>query len=263
MNSFFAKIMGANEQVRQPRFAGTWYPSETQVLDNDLSRYMQTAKEQFAKHPTDIQKQNTGSNILAIISPHAGYMFSGRTAAFVYQDLNPNKYKRVFLLGPSHHVAFKGVALPSETSFATPLGDIQVDKIVVQKFLKQPYFKELDTVFDSEHSLEMQLPWIRKTLGNVKLVPLAIGIVGPEEITQIANAIKNELTDGDIVIVSSDFTHYGPRFDYQPFGDEQTLESLQAKIKELDLRAFNCLKTLDSQTLLEFSLQYSFISFAC
>lgn len=266
--------MGANEQIRLTRFAGSWYPAQPNVLDSDLSQYLKRAKEQLPKEqlskeqiakqvPAKLQaarqqvmavqtKKQDIANILAIIVPHAGYMFSGQTAAFAYQSLSPNKYKRVFLLGPSHHVAFKGAALPSEGSFATPLGDLQVDAMVIHKFLKLPYFQESDMVFDSEHSLEMQLPWIRKTLGNIKLIPLAIGVVGNKEIKQIVNALMDELTEGDLIVISSDFTHYGPRFDYQPFSDEYSLEALQAKIKELDFKALDCLKTLDSQTLLEF-----------
>ena len=140
----------------------------------------------------------------------------------------------------------------TEESFETPLGNLQVDRPVVQKLLQSPYFSEASTVFDNEHSLEMQLPWIRKTLGKVKLVPMAVGIVGPQEINSIASAIKNELSEGDLIIVSSDFTHYGPRFNYQPFIDEKTNSGLQAKIKELDLQAFNCLKAVNAELLLDF-----------
>lgn len=242
MNSFFAKIIGANEKIRVPHFAGSWYPSQTAVLDKDMSKYLDNAK--ATKSDTD--------NILALIAPHAGYMFSGQTAAFAYRLLSSNKYKRVFLLGPSHHVPFKGAVLPNEDIFETPLGELIVDKATVNKLLQKPYFNEGSSVFDTEHSLEMQLPWIRKTLGKIKLIPIAIGMVGATEIKQIADAIKSELADSDLVIVSSDFTHYGPRFDYQPFSNEKDQTHLQAKIKELDLQAFNCLKTCDSQTLLDF-----------
>ncbi len=249
MDSFFAKIFGANEEMRQPRFAGTWYPSQSKKLDDDLSHYLQLAKAKSNQHP---KSPSDPHHVLAIICPHAGYMFSGQTAAFAYERLKTGKYKRVFLLGPSHHIAFKGIALPSENAFATPLGDLQIDRTVLQEFLRQPYFHEMDNVFDCEHSLEMQLPWIRKTLGEIKLVPLAVGMVNNDEITQIADTIKTELAEGDLIVVSSDFTHYGPRFDYQPFGQPRSQEELQAQIKDLDLKALNSLQTLDSGSLLDF-----------
>ena len=256
MDSFFAKIMGATQRVRLPRFAGTWYPAQSNELDKTLSDYLEEAKTNSGKNKQKTAivngRDNPHENVIAIIVPHAGYIFSGKTAAFAYKTLKANKYKRIFLLGPSHHIAFRGVVFPSEEVFETPLGEIQIDKSTVQKLLRLPYFNEVDSIFDGEHSLEMQLPWIRKTLGKIKLIPMAVGVVGPEEVKSIANAIKNELTDGDLLIVSSDFTHYGPRFDYQPFDHALSHEKLEAKIKELDLEAFSCLKTLDSQILLDF-----------
>ncbi len=261
MNSFFSKLIGADERVRSPGFAGSWYPEDAKQLDGDLTQYLaqaidsdvQSQSKAVIPVKTNISKENiANNNILAVIAPHAGYAFSGKTAAFAYQSLTANKYKRVFLLGPSHHVAFKGIAFPEEDVLATPLGNLQVDQAARQRLLQQPYFHELSEVFDIEHSLEMQLPWIRKTLGNVKLVPLAVGIVNADEIDQISKSIKSELTDGDLIVISSDFTHYGPRFDYQPFGHNLPVKDLNVKIKELDMSALNCLKSVDSQTLLEF-----------
>ena len=104
MNSFFAKMMGANDRVRPSRFAGTWYPSDPKVLENNLIDYLHESQS------IAVNKHTAQKNIIAIIAPHAGYIYSGKTAAFAYGILNTNKYKRVFLLGPSHHIAFKGVA---------------------------------------------------------------------------------------------------------------------------------------------------------
>src|SRR5271156_3298145 len=107
MDSFFAKIMGANERVRLPRFAGTWYPSQPTVLDKNLSNYLREAKTNVGKNeqgPDAVcNKDDIAENILALIVPHAGYTFSGKTAAYAYQALSSNKLRRVFLLGPSHH----------------------------------------------------------------------------------------------------------------------------------------------------------------
>jgi len=249
MQYFFPQFSKANEQIRSPRFAGSWYPAEADVLEKMLTNYLQAASSQLSSQPPNEQ---IGKNVLAIIAPHAGYMYSGQTAAFAYATLSGSRYKRVFLLGPSHHVPFAGAVLPSQSIFETPLGKIEIDQATVNKLLKLPGFQQVDQVFDIEHSLEMQLPWICKTLNKAKLVPMAIGNVNRETIAEIASAIKKELCPGDLIIVSSDFTHYGPRFDYQPFNDETTDSGLKKRIAELDKEAFNHLKKLDGSELLEF-----------
>jgi len=251
MDYFFTYLnrAKASERTRPPHFAGSWYPARADALDTMLSNRLQEAKIKLASLPTN---ERPGKNILAIIAPHAGYMYSGQTAAFAYAALSNNKYKRIFLLGPSHHVGFAGAVLPSQSILETPIGNLDVDRTTVDKLLSLPEFQQVDQVFDVEHSLELQLPWIFKTLGKVKVVPLAIGNINADTIVEIANALKKELQPGDAVIISSDFTHYGPRFDYQPFGDRSTNPQLRKKIATLDNEAFNCLKKLDSNELLEF-----------
>lgn len=244
MVHFFSQFARANGQTRSPRFAGSWYSAQPVELNEQLNQYLKQAKLQLPAQP-----QAKAEQPLAIIVPHAGYMFSGQTAAFAYAALSAYKFKRVFLFGPSHYIPFSGAALPGESIFETPLGNLEIDKAVVQRLLQLPYFQQIQAVFEGEHSLEMQLPWIYKTLGKVKLVPLAIGSINPEKIRLLTSAIKKELKDGDLIIVSSDFTHYGPRFDYQPFSGAT---DVQASIKALDMQAFNCLNKIDSLAILEF-----------
>lgn len=249
MEHFFFKLSRASEQTRSPRFAGSWYPAQAEVLNNMLSTYLGEAKSQLSSKPAS---EGPGKNVIAIIAPHAGYIYSGRTAAFAYASLSNSKCKRVFLLGPSHYVSFSGAALPSQSIFETPIGNLEIEQATVKKLLQAKGFQQIDGVFDVEHSLELQLPWIYKTLPKVKLIPMAIGNVDREIIAQIADAIKKELHQGDVIIISSDFTHYGPRFDYQPFNYETTIAGLKEKIGQLDKEAFNCLKTIDNSKLLEF-----------
>lgn len=236
---------------RSPRFAGTWYDANVDSLSRQLNSFSAHAEAQMRVHPVEPSFPGVPSasdNILAIIVPHAGYAFSGETAAFAYEKLANKHFDRVFLLGPSHHVAFKGGALPKESVFGTPLGDLPVDRDQVKELSHFPYFREMPAVHDCEHSLEMQLPFIRKTLGEIKIVPIAIGTLSHEEdIHIIGSILARYIRKGDLVIISSDFTHYGPRFDYQPFK-----ENIEDKIKQLDEEAFHCLEKPDLKAFLKF-----------
>jgi AmmeMemoRadiSam system protein B/AmmeMemoRadiSam system protein A len=251
MDYFFTHLnrAKANERTRTARFAGSWYPDKADSLDKMLNKQLQEAKAKLAVLPAN---ERPGKNILAIIAPHAGYVYSGQTAAFAYAALSNTKCKRLFLLGPSHHIGFNGAVVPSQCILETPIGNLDIDRDAVDKLLSSPGFQQVDQVFDVEHSLELQLPWILKTQGRVKVVPLAIGSLNSDTAKEIASGLRNELQPGDVVIISSDFTHYGPRFDYQPFGEQSTNSQVKEKIAALDKEAFNYLKKLDSTELLEF-----------
>jgi MEMO1 family protein len=251
MNRFFGGTFDSINTTRQPRFAGTWYNADATKLNEQLAGYLAHAKKEMELHPIEAafaKNAPVGHNILAVAVPHAGYMFSGQTAAFAYEKLKGRSIKRVFLLGPSHYQAFRGVALPAQSTFATPLGNLRVDETMIKALAHFPYFRENRAVHDQEHSLEMQLPLIRKVLGDVTVVPLAVGILeNAQEVRLVAGILKRYMSEGDLVIVSSDFTHYGPRFEYQPF-----TEDISQNIKKLDQGAFDCLRNVDLNAFMKF-----------
>lgn len=232
------------EGTRRAQYAGSWYEEDPAKLSSELSAFLTKASSSLSTGTT-----NGDARTMAIISPHAGYMFSGSTAAFSYQSARLHPVKRVFLLGPSHHVALKGVALPQAVSFATPLGNLSVDKEIIEELTAYPLFTIQPEVHRVEHSLELQLPFVVQTFGtNVKIVPLVIGYLNDEtEIRLIAEIVRGFLTEDDIVVVSSDFTHYGPRYDYQPFKTD-----VRANIAKLDREAFEHLSKLDLNGWLAF-----------
>src|SRR6185437_5460760 len=112
------------DTVRRTQYAGTWYEGNSDKLKAQLRAYLHDADEAMNLAPHSVPTES----ILALIAPHAGYLYSGKTAAFSYNAIQSPLVKRVFLLGPSHHMALHGVALPSATSFETPLGNLHVDK---------------------------------------------------------------------------------------------------------------------------------------
>lgn len=231
------------ESTRKAQFAGSWYEGDGTRLGKQLDLFLANAQAQMQKEAV-----KPPANIQAIIVPHAGYMYSGQTAAFAYSQARSVKPKRVFILGPSHQVNFSGVALPMAVSFATPLGDLDVDKEIIGELKAYPIFQTLPDVHRNEHSLELQLPFIKQTFGDVKIVPLVVGQLPDEaEVRLCAEILKGFLQEGDLVVVSSDFTHFGPRYDYRPFQSD-----IRANIKKLDMEAFDHLRHHDVGGFLDF-----------
>jgi MEMO1 family protein len=229
--------------TRRSQYAGTWYESDPAKLSNQLQTFLQRAQSELGAAEADSDR-----SVLAIISPHAGYMFSGGTAAFSYESARQAAPKRIILMGPSHHIALHGVALPQAVSFETPLGDLQVDTQTIEDLKTYPLFGVHPEVHRVEHSLELQLPYIRKAFGDVKIIPLVIGQLRDEaEVRLIAEVLKGYVGKDDLIVVSSDFTHYGPRYDYQPFKSD-----VRENIEKLDKEAFQYLSRADVPGWLEF-----------
>jgi MEMO1 family protein len=165
-------------QVRQPAVAGTFYLGQKQALSNDV-RVMLDAARQDAGATSAAPK--------AIIVPHAGYIYSGSTAALAYARLPPGRktIRRVVLLGPVHRVPVRGLALPGVDSFATPLGSIEVDQVAIAAITPLRQVVVSPAAHALEHSLEVQLPFLQSVLDDFKLVPLAVGDATPAEVAQV------------------------------------------------------------------------------
>lgn len=240
------------ETSRRPQYAGSWYESNPEKLKAQLKEYLDNAQAiPDTASCSNLHPQNSEFKqpILAIISPHAGYMYSGQTAAYSYKVAAKQKnIKRIFLLGPSHHVAVRGVALPQNSSFATPLGEIDLDKETINELKTYPMFCVNSNVHNIEHSLELQLPYIKYCFPAAKLVPIVIGHLEDESDARlIGEILKGYVGKNDLVIVSSDFTHYGPRYGFTPFDSYSS-----KKIAELDSEAFQHLSALDLDGFIEF-----------
>ncbi len=255
---FFSKKKTPGNKCREARFAGTWYESDKLKLNEQLEEYMQTAGGALSRRTAHAQFQEPELNklkedgdLLALVSPHAGYMFSGQTAAYAFaraQKQADQKPKRVILLGPSHYAGFEGAALSDASSFETPLGDLPVDQKTVESLADFPLFRFMPEVHRKEHSLELQLPLIYKTFGPVELVPVVIGQLEDETETRlIGGVLKRFLRDGDIVVVSSDFCHIGPRYQYQPFK-----ENIKDNVFLLDKEAYTYINALDLEGFFNF-----------
>jgi MEMO1 family protein len=182
--------------VRQPAVAGQFYPADPDELRMDVNDFLAAAKTPTGKIPK------------AIIAPHAGYPYSGPIAGSAYACLarGRDRFKRVVLLGPSHFVAFKGLAASSATIFQSPLGPVPVDEEALARLRALPQVTTQDAAHRDEHSLEVHLPFLQIVLGEFKLVPLVVGDATAEEV----GGVLNELWDGaeTCIVISSDLSHY-------------------------------------------------------
>jgi AmmeMemoRadiSam system protein B len=187
--------------VRAPAVAGTFYPAEPRALTSALEGYLAAARRRRGTQPA-------GAPPKALIAPHAGYVYSGPVAASAYVEVEGLRgvVERVVLLGPSHRVPLRGIAASTAERFATPLGEIPVDREAIDAIAPLPQVKRLDAPHEWEHSLEVQLPFLQHVLGDFRLVPLSVGDATPEEVAEVL-----ELSWGGpetLVVVSSDLSHY-------------------------------------------------------
>jgi AmmeMemoRadiSam system protein B len=183
--------------LREPAVAGSFYPDDPAVLRAVVEAFLEKAPES----PADV-------SLKAVIAPHAGYIYSGETAARAYAAVaaRAKQITRVVLLGPAHYVAFAGIAAPTATAFETPLGSLAVDRQALHAVADLPQFVLGDEPHRPEHSLEVQLPFVQTVLNAVEIVPLLVGRARPAEVAEvIARLWGGEET---LVVISSDLSHY-------------------------------------------------------
>lgn len=168
----------------------------------------------------------------ALIAPHAGYIYSGPVAATAYRQLRARSqaWRRVLLLGPSHRVAFAGLALSSAESYGTPVGDIAIDGGACRELLRLPQVTVLDQAHAQEHSLEVHLPFLRAVLDDFLLIPVVVGDATPE---QVAEVIESFWDQPDVlVVVSSDLSHF---LDYETANrvDRETSRAIEGLARDI------------------------------
>jgi AmmeMemoRadiSam system protein B/AmmeMemoRadiSam system protein A len=218
------------------RRAGSWYPGSATRVKDSLAEYLQAVPD--APLP----------QVAAIIGPHAGWSYSGPTAAYAYKAVFRNHYDRVILLGPSHHVALGARAVLTDAeAWTTPLGDARLDRDAARALARDARFLVDDRVVEGEHSLEMHVPFLQAALPDAPILPIVLGTLDPAAVREVALALRALVTNQTLVVVSSDFTHYGPNYDYQPF-----TENPAENLKKLDFEAASYIEKRDPDGFLAF-----------
>jgi AmmeMemoRadiSam system protein B/AmmeMemoRadiSam system protein A len=204
--------------TRQAAFSGKFYPGSGEKLQSEIENLCVGAK----------QLTDPDHAPLALMVPHAGYVFSGKVSASAYNQLPPGIFpKLVFILASSHYHHFPGVSVYCSGNYETPLGPVDVDIETGRKLLvDNPLFSNHEEVHANEHSLEVQLPFLQYKLGrHVKIVPLILGSQQPEESLKLAEALRPYFTSDNLFVISSDLSHY-PCYNDAVQTDRATTESI-------------------------------------
>jgi len=187
------------QAIRESVIAGTWYPGKPAILRRDIENYFAAVRD------SEIVAQ-----IVGLIAPHAGYMYSGQVAAYAYKLICGKKYDVVIVIGPSHRIAFRGVSIFSRGGYETPLGVVPVDEKLADDIKAgSPIVAEIPAAHLQEHSVEIQLPFLQVALGKFSFVPLIMGDQDPDTCLKLAQAISGAVKDKKILVVgSSDLSHF-------------------------------------------------------
>jgi MEMO1 family protein len=209
-------------RVKVSTLAGTWYPGAAAELRGLVEKLLAEAPEP------------PGPPIAGAIVPHAGYRYSGSVAAAAYRCLGREPRRRAVLLAPSHRHAYRGIAMPDSDGFETPLGVVPIEPLDAARGAglvrvdPRPFF--------DEHSLEVQLPFLQCAMPRSSIVPLLCGSFSEADYPAAAQLLEELSGDETVFLVSSDFTHFGPRFGYEPFRPHGAGQARDL-LRELDMGA--------------------------
>jgi AmmeMemoRadiSam system protein B len=215
-----------DEMQLGPTVAGSWYPGQRASLERQIDALLSAGGGEDAAAPE--------GRIVALIVPHAGLVYSGSVAGSGFRRIKDRTYEKVVLIGPSHHAFFQGAAVPGATHYSTPLGQVLLDRDAIAALVEKPGIESDDRPFLPEHCLEMEIPFLQRALvPGWRLVPLLIGGgSSPAGCDLVARALEPLMGPGTLIVVSTDFTHYGPRFSYVPFTTD-----VPGQLRDLDMGA--------------------------
>jgi AmmeMemoRadiSam system protein B len=183
-------------RIRHSVIAGSWYPGTREVLEATLSQYL-----------ANVKPLERGEEIVGIIAPHAGYVYSGQVAAFAYRQLLGRSYDKIVVISPVHRMSIGRYAVFDADYYETPLGLVEVDKGLVEKLSDRIMLRRV--AHDNEHSLEIQLPFLQYTVGEFKLLPIMMGDQSLDACRALALALAGILdTAQTLFVASTDLSHF-------------------------------------------------------
>lgn len=223
------------QSVRQPAVAGQFYPAEARVLETQIKNYLDNVKDAINK------------DVKAIMVPHAGYAFSGQVAAYGFKQLEGRKIKTAIIICNSHSGYFSGIAIDENEAWQTPLGLVEVDHDLAKKLISSDDSINYNSqAHIPDHTLEVQLPFLQTIVEDgFKIVPILFGNTEDESYKKLAKALADNLGQDDVIIISTDMSHY-PSYKDANRIDQETL----GKIKKLDvLRLEEHIAEVESQNV--------------
>jgi MEMO1 family protein len=224
-------VTSPTPSVKEAHLAGRWYPAEPDVLARAVRDMLAVGG---PPRP----------GVVAVIVPHAAYQYSGPTAARGLAAAG-GAFERVVVLAPSHFASFRGAALLSMSGYRTPLGVMPIDTGAAAALRGAPLVRANPAVFMREHALEIELPLLQALAPRATLVPLLVGVLEPDDAGALAGTLRPLLGPGTLLVVSSDMTHYGRRFDYLPVPPTDA-PTVAAAIRRLDEGALDPIVACDA-----------------
>lgn len=248
----------AKEQIRVllPAMAGSFYPADKDELKKSIEKCCE---------PAEVLSTPPPGHIAAIVVPHASIQMSGNIAGAAFRLINKEDYDRVIVISPSHYAGFRGCSIPAVQVCRTPLGDIPLDGPTIGKLDLSAlidlhavnysnHSPERLMIHEKEYSLEAILPFLQVRLGEFKIIPILTGTFldmqdKPDQyaLNSVAETIKTYVTEKTLIVISSDFTHYGNRFRNTPFTD-----NIEDGIEKLDREAIGLVLDRDFNGFLEY-----------
>ena len=190
--------VGCKAETKNPSVAGTFYPADKETLQKSVEGFLSKA-----------EKIPANGKLIAIISPHAGYIYSGQVAAYGYKQIKDSDIKKVILIGPSHHTGFKGASVYTKGIFKTPLGEVKINEKLAGDLLNESAdVKFYPEAFAKEHSLEVQLPFLQTVLRDFTIVPILIGSPTGQTYEHLISRLTEILDDKTLLIASTDLSYY-------------------------------------------------------
>ncbi|OGU61012.1 MAG: AmmeMemoRadiSam system protein B, partial [Ignavibacteria bacterium RBG_13_36_8] len=208
---------------RQPSAAGRFYPSDIKELKSMLEDCFNNA----------VKNKHSGE-VLAVISPHAGYVFSGTVAASAFNQIDPDKeYENIFIIGASHSTMLKGASIYNVGNYITPLGEVKVNTDLATKLIeKYDVFEYNKSADANEHSIEVQIPFLQYIMKkDFQIVPIVVGAYNLSASQKIADALQPYFNERNLFVISTDFSHY-PDYNDAKIVDKETAEAIQSNSVE-------------------------------
>ncbi|MCK4429710.1 MAG: AmmeMemoRadiSam system protein B, partial [Candidatus Aminicenantes bacterium] len=214
-----------SQGLRKAVCAGQYYDKNPEILSHQIDYFLQNVK--FDSYP--------GGKILALIAPHAGHICSGQAAAFAYKLVQGKDYETVVIIAPSHSYGFDGCSIYLKGGYETPLGVAKINESLALELSKASGFKYIPKAHQMEHAVEVQVPFIQKTMPQAKIVPIIMGNPAKETITRLASALKKVLPEKKaLVIASTDMSHFFSK----------------KKAHDIDMKTVSLIKSFETNSLI-------------
>ncbi len=184
--------------IRKPAVAGYFYPSDPVKLNDELETLLAISK-----------PRESVEDVIGLISPHAGYIYSGRTAAYAYNLIKKKNVKTVIIISPSHREYFPGISIYKGDAYSTPLGVIRINKKMAAKLISGSKNIFIGTQgHKDEHGIEVQIPFLQKVISDFEIVPIVMGDQSSFNIEELASKLADAADDNTVIIASSDLSHF-------------------------------------------------------